>query len=132
MYVLCEGGQLPTEEILAAVASKLNAKTVRPLTDVVEVHAPEIISYDVDATIYLSHEPTASQVISRCGEAVTIYRAWQEEKLGRDLNPSKLITLLMSAGAKRVEVRQPTFGRLNANEVAQFNASNVMFTYEDD
>ena len=44
--------------------------------------------------------------------AVEEYAAWQCGKLGRDINPSKLVALLMQTGIKRVEVVSPTYQAL--------------------
>ena len=41
--------------------------------------------------------------------AVARYKAWQSEKLGRDINPSKLTEMVMETGVKRVEIRQPAY-----------------------
>ena len=42
-------------------------------------------------------------------DAVERYKAWQSEKLGRDINPSKLTEMVMETGVKRVEIRQPAY-----------------------
>ena len=44
--------------------------------------------------------------------AVNDYKAWQSEMLGRDINPSHLISLLMQTGIKRVELVSPVFTML--------------------
>ena len=44
--------------------------------------------------------------------AVDKYIAWQCGKLGRDINPSKLISLLMQTGVKRVDLTSPVFTHL--------------------
>ena len=46
------------------------------------------------------------------------YIAWQSGKLGRDVNPSKLISLLMQTGIKRVDVRSPVFTSLRDGNLA--------------
>ncbi len=40
------------------------------------------------------------------------YIVWQHGKLGRDINPSKLISLLMQTGVKRVDLTSPAFVHL--------------------
>lgn len=40
------------------------------------------------------------------------YTAWQCARPGRDINPSKLISLLMETGIKRVDLAEPTFTSL--------------------
>lgn len=37
------------------------------------------------------------------------YTAWQCARPGRDINPSKLISLLMETGIKRVDLIEPAF-----------------------
>ena len=46
--------------------------------------------------------------------------------MGRDVNPSRLIALLMQAGAKRVEVRSPAFAKVTENAVAVLNGTAVI------
>lgn len=44
--------------------------------------------------------------------AVAEYTAWQSGKMGRDINPSRLVGLLMQTGVKRVELTEPVFQKL--------------------
>ena len=44
--------------------------------------------------------------------AVERFTAWQSSKLGRDINPSYLIGLLMQTGIKRVDLTSPAFTAL--------------------
>lgn len=134
VYVLCEGGQLPGAEIISAVEEHLNDKTVRPLTDTVNVLSPEPVSYDIDLTAYISVEDkgNAAQIIAACNAATEEYVTYQSARIGRDVNPSKLIGLLMSAGAKRVEVREPSFTVLGDTQVAVCASRSIRFDYEDD
>ena len=45
--------------------------------------------------------------------------------MGRDINPSYLIALLMQTGIKRVEVIKPDYMVLDGNTVAVLNISDV-------
>ena len=45
-------------------------------------------------------------------DKVEQYKAWQCAKLGRDINPSRLISMLMETGIKRVDVAEPAFTSL--------------------
>ena len=45
-------------------------------------------------------------------EKVEQYTAWQCAKLGRDINPSRLISMLMETGIKRVDIIEPAFTSL--------------------
>ena len=107
--VLLSGGQLPGEEILKEVLDILNADKVRPLTDHVTVAAPETVPYDIDFTYWTQEGGAVSddKVAENIAAAVRTFKEWQGAKMGRDVNPSYLISLLMQAGAKRVKVRSP-------------------------
>lgn len=125
--VLLAGGELPEEEVLTEVAAILNADKVRPLTDHVTVKAPETVAYNIDVTYYTQEGGAISNdVISgNVNAAVNAYKKWQAEKMGRDVNPSYLIQLLMQAGVKRVEVRAPAFATVKDNQVAKIGTTTV-------
>ena len=126
--VLLAGGELPGEETLKAVSGVLNADKVRPLTDHVTVKAPETVTYNIDVTYYtqtggaLGPEAVAQNVTA----AVAEYKRWQAAKMGRDVNPSYLVSLLMQTGAKRVEVRSPAFAAVADNAVAVIGTTAVV------
>lgn len=61
----------------------------------------------------------ANAVTAAVTEAVNSYILWQKTKLGRDINPSELISRVMQAGAKRVVVSAPTFTALARTQVAK-------------
>lgn len=115
VYPLMENGEIPNAEILQAVNKALNADDVRPLTDKVTVLPPEVVEYEIDFTYYIPAESasSASTIEAAVVEAVDKFIFWQNEKLGRDINPSQLISLLMDTGVKRVEVRKPSFAVVN-------------------
>ena len=133
MKVLLEGGVLPGEEIIAGVYEKLNDRKVRPLTDYVTVGAPEVTWYSIDMTYYVGSDAADKLLIQQAVEkAVQQYIIWQHSKIGRDVNPSKLITECVRAGAKRVEVREPVFTPISEGQVAQINTSTVIFGGQED
>ncbi|MCP4020940.1 MAG: baseplate J/gp47 family protein [Desulfobacteraceae bacterium] len=118
---LLTDGALPDPEIIDQVNETLSDKTVRPLTDQVEVTAPEVVSFDLDMTYYVatSDIPVIENIKVQVDAAVSEYLLWQKSKIGRDINPDKLIQLVKNAGAKRVEIVTPVFQVLNTNQVAQ-------------
>ena len=125
--VLLSGGQLPGEEILKEVLDILNADKVRPLTDHVTVAAPETVPYDIDFTYWTQEGGAVSddKVAENIAAAVRTFKEWQGAKMGRDVNPSYLIQLLMQAGVKRVEVRAPAFATVKDNQVAKIGTTTV-------
>ena len=126
--VLLTGGELPGEEILKEVLDILNADPVRPLTDHVTVAAPQAVPYNIDVTYYTQESSalSADTIAADVAAAVKSFQKWQAEKMGRDVNPSQLIALLMQTGVKRVEVRSPVFAAVADNAVAQVGTVSVV------
>lgn len=126
--VLLSGGQLPGEEVLKEVSDILSADAVRPLTDHVTVAAPETVPYNIDFTYYTRTGGAMSDsvVADNINTAVKQFKEWQAAKMGRDVNPSYLVQLLMQTGAKRIEVRSPTYAAVAENTVAQIGEKTVI------
>ncbi len=115
LYVLMKDGKLAGEEIKNAVLAACSAEDVRPLTDFVEVADPEEVEYDIDITYYIPNDSTKSsaEIQNAVEVAVESFTQWQYANFGRDINPSKLIAMLMETGIKRVEVASPEFTKVN-------------------
>ena len=111
LYVLMDDGTIAQPEIKNAVLAACSADTVRPLTDLVSVKDPETAAYDIAFTYYIPAESTLSpaDIEAAVDAAVKQYVAWQCGRLGRDINPSYLIGLLMQTGIKRVDLTAPAF-----------------------
>ncbi|MEG1491127.1 MAG: baseplate J/gp47 family protein [Oscillospiraceae bacterium] len=128
VYLLMENGALPSAETLAAVTTVLSADEVRPVTDNVTVIAPGTVTYNINVTYYIpsDSDASASDIEAAVAAAVAKYKSWQSAKLGRDVNPSKLISLLMETGVKRVAVTSPTYAAVGSNEVASKGTESVI------
>lgn len=126
LYVLMNDGTIATEEVKSNVLSACSADTVRPFTDYVLVKDPETVPYDIDLTYYLTSGTNASPIEAAVASAVEEYRSWQSEKLGRDINPSYLIHLLMQAGVKRVELRSPVFTKLQDGKAIRGGYTDIV------
>lgn len=115
IYALMSDGTKAGSAIKGLISAACNDDNVRPLTDTVVVDDPDESNYAVNLTFYYSDESemSASDIEDAVTEAVNEYVSWQSAKLGRDINPSKLIQMVMSAGAKRVVVTSPVFTSLN-------------------
>lgn len=125
--ILLQDGELPTEEVLTLVKSALSDDKVRPLTDFVRVTAPDTVQFDIDLTYYIPNPSAASASIIALDveNAVQEYVRWQTEKMGRDVNPSRLVSLLMETGIKRVDVRKPQFLQVGTKAVAVLGTRTV-------
>ncbi|WP_295156267.1 baseplate J/gp47 family protein [Selenomonas sp. AE3005] len=131
VYPLLEGGQIPTQEILDAVLEVINDDKIRPLTDRVSVLPPSTVSYRIELTYYIdrSNVETATAVQEAVDNAITKYKSWQKAKLGRDIDPSKLVEMMVQAGAVKVTIASPVITSVanNALAVADDAASNIIY-----
>ncbi len=111
LYVLMDDGTIAQQETKSAVLAACSADTVRPLTDQVSVQDPQTVEYNITFTYYIPSDASVSsaEIQASVNAAVQQYVAWQCAKLGRDINPSYLIGLLMQTGIKRVELTSPAF-----------------------
>lgn len=127
IYILMEGGQLPSSAECTNLQAYLSDATIRPLTDVVVVSAPDTVTFNIDVDYYIntSDSDNAATIQAQVEAAVDDYITWQTTSIGRDINPSKLIELMMAAGAKRVVVTAPEFTVAGENYVAVLGTENV-------
>lgn len=117
-------GKTPGTEMINGLKEYLNGKTRRPMTDLVNVSAPAEVTYTVDLTYYINRSDSARAVAIQeaVQTAVADYLTWQRT-IGRDINPSKLVALVMAAGAKRVTVTAPTYTTVDAIKVSALSGS---------
>ena len=111
LYILMKDGTIANEEVKGKALAACSPASVRPLCDFVSVEDPEVVEYDIDLTWYMPREgkKSGARTEQDVAAAVQSYIEWQRGKLGRDINPSRLIAMLMESGVKRVELRSPGF-----------------------
>lgn len=127
-------GEIPDSKVIAEVEEGLSADDIRPLTDIVTAKGPTKSNYDIKLTYYINKSDSnqAVAIQTAVNEAIEEYKKWQQ-KIGRDINPSKLIQLIIGAGAKRTSVTKPLYTAVNDYDIAI--AANTEVTYgglEDD
>lgn len=120
IYFILQKGQLPNEALVEELEQYLQNENIRPLTDRVTVRAPDIREYEVSLTYYIneSDRMNAAAIQKKVESAVQEYIAWQKERIGRDINPDQLRKLVISAGAKRINVDKPDFQRITRSSIA--------------
>lgn len=123
------GGIIPEREVLDDVLAACTAEKVRPLTDHVTAEAPTEVKYNIDVSYFVNAEDrmNAEVIQKRVSQAVEDYKLWQRVKLGRDIDPSKLYELMVSAGARKVTVLSPSLMTIGAAELAVPAATKVIF-----
>ena len=126
---LLENGEIPSQAILDQVDAALSPKTIRPLTDQVQVLAPNIVGFDIDLTYFIRtiDSPSAPLIQEKVNAEIESFVQWQKEKLGRDINPDEIIFRLKKAGVKRVQFVSPSFVPVSASSVAIVN--NIIVNY---
>ena len=121
IYALMADGAVANEAVKTLIYNACNANNVRPLTDYVTVADPETVNYDINITCWLDADNPSSDsaILAEIRNAVNAFTAWQSAKLGRDINPSKLISLVMTVpGVRRVDVASPAYAALGTESVS--------------
>lgn len=126
---LLAGGVIPSSVVLDDVAAIFADRSVRPMTDEVNVVAPTTQSYTITYTYYIERGRAAEETAIQAAvlQAEADFVMWQKSKLGRDINPSELIRRLMAAGAYRVNLTSPVYVAVDDTKVAV--AGTVTRTY---
>jgi len=130
VYVLREGGDLPTQTDLDDVELALSQEDARPLTDTISVKEPSTIQYDIDVgyVILKRFEGEKTRIDEDVTAAVDNYIAWQRLEVARDVNPDDLERrVLQIEGIKRVDITSPAVQVLDKTQVARLSARTVLF-----
>lgn len=129
IYITETGGAMPSEGTLAAVTAAVTDDAVKPLNDLVRVHAPEAVDYNIELVYYVTAAEEAASVEAIEGEGGLLdqYNAWQQGKIGRDISPQRLMAYLLSS-CLRLDVAAPAFVRVNKAQIARFSG-NITITH---
>lgn len=129
IIITSKNGGVPSEELLRTVTDYLMEKQRKVLSDLVTVRGPDTKTFDVSLTYYISTENQkyAGAIKEKIEDAVSDYIVWQTEKIGRNVTPSKLIQMVMEAGAKRVEIDAPADIVLENDEIAVLGEKLVTY-----
>lgn len=127
-FILSDG-ELPGEAVISEMQEFLSDKKIRPLTDHVQVSAPDTVDYAINVEYWIneSDKSIASTIQSKINTAIENYKLWQRTKIGRDINPSVLNQMIISAGAKRAVVNSPVFTTIPETSVANLTTSTVTY-----
>ena len=85
--------------LISAVEEALNDDSARPLTDQVTVAEATAVSYTLNVKYSYDGSVSAQTEIAA---AVSEWKKWQEQTIGRAFNPDRLKALMYQAGATRV------------------------------
>lgn len=122
------GDGTPPADLLTAVSTALNAKSVRPLTDHVTVQAPTIVPFVVTATLSTYPGPDASVVLAQAQAALAVYLT-SVRKIGYDITLSGIYGALQRPGVHRVTLTSPAADIvINDSSAGHCTAINVTLT----
>ena len=126
VFIMADGST-PGEEMIEGLEGYLQGKTIRPMTDLVRVAAPQEVQYTINLTYYINRSDSAKAVTiqAEVAKAVDNYKTWQRA-IGRDINPSQLVRMVMDAGAKRVTVTAPEYTAVDATKVSALQGDAVI------
>ena len=126
---ILEGGELPNEAMVRSLADYLANENIRPLTDEVIVQLPATATFNVNVQYWINRSDInkAATIQAAVEQAVTDYVSWQQSKIGRDINPDKLISLMEQAGAKRVAVTEPVFSVMSDATIGRIGTKTVSY-----
>lgn len=126
---LLKNGAVPKQESINGLKEFLSDSSIRPLTDKVEVLAPEQKKYSINITYYInrSNQAMANTIQEKVNKAVLDYVVWQRSEIGRDINPDVLKQKIVNAGAKRAEIVMPLFTVVDENSVADLDKQTVKY-----
>lgn len=129
IYVLLQNGSVPDGTKLQAIKAFLEEQKLTPDTDKIEVLAPEIVNYTIEATYYISYykkemEQTIKESIE---EIATEFEEYTKSKIGRAINPDMLIAFVNTAGASRIAIKTPTYKKIEENQVAICTKVNLIY-----
>jgi phage-related baseplate assembly protein len=128
---LLQGGEIPDATVLNQVLEACSDRNERPLTDNVTVIAPEVISYDLNLTYYISTDKQSmvSSIQTSVNQAVSDYNLWQKSKLGRGIDLGECISLVKAAGAKRAIITSPvqSYTAIGEGQVAKVNIVTISY-----
>lgn len=107
VYVLSRDGDgTASADLLAAVASALNAETIRPITDQVTVLSASILNYTVEAVLTLYPGPASDVVLAASQVALDAYTD-DMHRLGYDVTRSGIFHALHQTGVQNVTLTLP-------------------------
>lgn len=100
------GDGTASADLLAKVRAALSAEDVRPLTDKVTVQSASIVTYRVEAKLFMLSGPDASVAIALARSRLDAYVA-ECKRINREVAISGVMGALHVAGVDRVQLIQP-------------------------
>lgn len=124
---------LPERELLTQIYNEVSGEKKRPLCDTVVVNAPETVDYTLNAELVLFTGANALEVKTAAEQAWESYETRRREKLGGDIVPLDVMSVLKVAGVYNVNLIAPTLRVITPNQWARCTSVriNIATTQQD-
>lgn len=128
IYILEQGGSIPSQATLDAIALYINADDVRPMCDLLDMQAASQVNYNV--VLVVDYYPSAAAYID---EQLTLLESQVEELaevnqdiLGRDIIPNEYVRLGMNLeGTYDVTVTEPAATAIGPGEFSVMGSVTI-------
>ena len=129
VYILCQDGALPDDDLLELVKEYLSREDIKGTTDKIETYAAEQVVYSVDMTykISKSDQARANEIKRDVEEAVHNYINEAGREMGHAINPEMIKKSAYIAGASSVDVTEPSFREISESQVAICESINITY-----
>lgn len=128
-YILMKNRANATEGFIAGLTEYIKDPDIKPLTDNIEIKNVERVDYTINVSykVYSSNIATLTDIQTAVAAAVEEYKAWQCEKIGRDIDAQKLLSLLRAAGAVKITITTPEDKTVAGTQIS--NCTSCTLTY---
>lgn len=129
MCIMCADGEVPDETYCAQVLEYVKSLKNTPDTDKVEIVAPEVVEYELDAIYYISEsrKDIAESIKSGVDAAVGSFTQYTQENIGYDINTDILRAYVNAAGARRIVINSAVYQTVKENQIAICKSVNVKY-----
>lgn len=132
VYLLCQGGSLPSQSLIDEVQAYLTQDNIKDTTDLIEVLPAEEVEYTVNVSYKISQRDSeqATAIQTAVEEAVDGYISEIGTTLGESsaaINPEMLAAAMYKAGAASVTITAPVYTSLAEYEVAKCTSKTVTY-----
>lgn len=129
IYIMLNDAIIPPESYCKKVEDYILKQLKNPGTDRISVLAPAQTEYTIEATYYISRENEEAEdgIKAAIEDAANEFVANTAAKIGGAINPGTLISYAMAAGAKRIEIKSPTYTAIGQDHIGI--CTDVKLTY---
>jgi phage-related baseplate assembly protein len=129
VYILCQDGTLPSQDLIDQVEAHITQDDIKAATDLVTVLSAEEVEYTVDLSYKISQRDTekVTEIQEAVNEAIDEYIRSINVEMGLPINPEMLQKAAYQAGAASVTITSPSYASLEEYEIAKCTSKTVTY-----